>query len=58
MGSMTGRGCAITGLMKERKVDVLCMQETRWIGNKAKELGDGFKLIYGGANRWNRNTFI
>ena len=55
VGSMTGRGCAIADLMKERKVDVLCVQETRWTGNKAKELGDGFKLIYGGANNEKRN---
>ena len=55
MGSMTGRGRAIADLMKERKVDVLCVQETRWTGNKAKELGDGFKLIYGGANNEKRN---
>lgn len=55
VGSMTGRGRAIADLMKERKVDVLCVQETRWTGNKAKELGDGFKLIYGGANNEKRN---
>ena len=34
---------------------MLCVHETRWTGNKAKELGDGFKLIYGGANNENRN---
>ena len=55
VGSMTGRGRAIADLMKERKVDVLCVQETRLTGNKAKELGDGFKLIYGGANNEKRS---
>ena len=55
VGSMTGRGRAIADLMKERKMDVLCVQETRWTGNKAKELGDGFKLIYGGATKEKRN---
>ncbi|XP_063590444.1 craniofacial development protein 2-like [Penaeus indicus] len=52
---MTGRGRDIVNLMMERKVDVLGVQETRWTGNKAKELGEGFKLIYGGADNDKRN---
>ena len=30
VGSMKGRGHAIADRMKESKVDVLCVQETRW----------------------------
>ncbi|XP_037772662.1 uncharacterized protein LOC119568274 [Penaeus monodon] len=41
VGSMTGRGRVLADSMKTRKVDVLCVQETRWKGNKAKELGEG-----------------
>ena len=52
--SMTGRGRAIADLMKHGKVAVLCVQETRWSGNKAKELGDGYKMIYSKAIN-NRN---
>ncbi|XP_037773542.1 uncharacterized protein LOC119569459 [Penaeus monodon] len=52
---MTGRGRALADSMKPKKVDVLCVQETRWKGNKAKELGEGYKLIYGGANGEGRN---
>jgi len=55
VGCMTGRGPTIADFMKERKLHVLCMQETRWTGNKAKELGDGCKLIDGGANNEKRN---
>ncbi|XP_063595401.1 uncharacterized protein LOC134772363 [Penaeus indicus] len=47
VGTMTGRGRALTGLMRRRKVDIMCVQETRWSGKKSKELGDGYKLIYG-----------
>ncbi|XP_037800555.1 uncharacterized protein LOC119595498 [Penaeus monodon] len=50
VGTMTGRGRALTELMRRRKVDIMCVQETRWSGNKSKELGDGYKLIYGNAN--------
>lgn len=55
IGTMTGKGRAIADLMRTRKVDVLCVQDTRWTGDKAKELGDGYKLIYSGANKEGRN---
>ncbi|KAK3885049.1 hypothetical protein Pcinc_010703 [Petrolisthes cinctipes] len=31
------------------------LQETRWKGNKARELGGGYKLIYRGADERGRN---
>ena len=55
VGSMTGKGRELADLMRKKKVDVLCVQETRWRGDKAKELGDGFKLFYSGANEQGRN---
>ncbi|XP_037779316.1 uncharacterized protein LOC119575847 [Penaeus monodon] len=52
---MTGRGRALTEFMRRRKVDIMCVQETRWSGNKSEELGDGYKLIYGSTNLDKRN---
>lgn len=49
VGTMTGRGREVVELMKMRRVNILCVQETRWKGNKAKELGEGYKLYYSGA---------
>ena len=37
----------VTDAMKRRKINVLCVQETKWKGCKAKEIGD-FKLYYSG----------
>ena len=36
--------------MERRKIDVLCVQETRWKGQKARELGEGYKLYYMGVD--------
>ncbi|KAK3540585.1 hypothetical protein QTP70_034343 [Hemibagrus guttatus] len=36
--------------MERRKVDILCVQETRWKGSKARSIGAGFKLFYYGVN--------
>ncbi|XP_064111500.1 craniofacial development protein 2-like [Macrobrachium nipponense] len=53
--TMRGTGRAIADLMKTRRVDILCVQETRWKGNKARELGEGYKIVYSRANKEGRN---
>ena len=50
MGSMTGKGKELADIMQRRKVDVLCVQETRWKGNKARDVGSGCKLYYYGED--------
>ena len=50
IGSMTGRGAEVAGMMRERRVNVLCLQETKWRGTKAKVLGEGCKLFYSGGD--------
>lgn len=42
-------------MMEKRKTDILCVQETRWKGNKASELGAGSKLIYRGTDAEERS---
>ncbi|KAK3541862.1 hypothetical protein QTP86_008193 [Hemibagrus guttatus] len=41
-----GKGRELADMMERRKVDILCVQETRWKGNKARSIGAGFKLFY------------
>ncbi|XP_042894046.1 uncharacterized protein LOC122267910 [Penaeus japonicus] len=44
-------------LMQRKKVDVLCLQETKWDGQKAKEMGEGYKLYYSGVEN-KRNGIV
>ncbi|KAK3537266.1 hypothetical protein QTP70_007000 [Hemibagrus guttatus] len=37
-------------MMERRKVDILCVQETRWKGSKARSIGAGFKLFHYGVD--------
>ena len=37
-------------MMERRNVDVLCLQETKWKGSKARNIGGGCKLFYNGGN--------
>ena len=47
---MTRKGRELADIMQRRKVDVLCVQETRWKGNKARDIGSGCKLYYYGED--------
>ncbi|KAK3513042.1 hypothetical protein QTP70_000198 [Hemibagrus guttatus] len=45
-----GKGRELADMMERRKVDILCVQETRWKGSKARSIGEGFKLFYYGVD--------
>ncbi|KAK3531142.1 hypothetical protein QTP70_013244 [Hemibagrus guttatus] len=44
------KGRELADMMEGRKVDILCVQETRWKGSKARSIGAGFKLFYYGVD--------
>ena len=48
---MIGKSRELADLTKTRIIDVMCLQETRWGGNKARDLGDGCKLLYSGGKQ-------
>ncbi|KAK3512251.1 hypothetical protein QTP70_002289 [Hemibagrus guttatus] len=57
VGTMTGKGRELADMIERRiwiiriwKVDILCVQETRWKGSKARSIGAGFKLFYYGVD--------
>ncbi|XP_047470216.1 uncharacterized protein LOC125025923 [Penaeus chinensis] len=50
---MTGRGREIAQVCKERNIDILCVQETKWSGKSARKLLEGYKIYYSGEG--NRN---
>ena len=38
----TGRG------LQKRCIEIVCVQETKWTGNSSREIGEGYKIYYGG----------
>ena len=48
--TMTGKGRELADMMLKRKVDILCVQETKWKGSKARNIGDGCKIFYHGED--------
>ncbi|KAG5602032.1 hypothetical protein H5410_033402 [Solanum commersonii] len=50
ISSLTGKSIELVKILKKRKINIVCVQETRWIGAKARDV-DGFKLWYSGGSR-------
>ena len=47
VGTMTGKGREVADLMERRRVDILCVQKTRWKREKARCIGGGYKMWFG-----------
>ena len=45
-------------VMKRKGVSVICQQDTKWKGDKAKELADGYKLFYARKNNTRNGVSI
>ena len=50
IGTMTGRERELADMTERRNVDILCLQETKWKGSKARNFGGGCKIFYNGAD--------
>ena len=48
--TMTDRRQKVVVVMERKKIGVLCVQETRWKGQKAREVWNGYKLYYTGED--------
>ncbi|XP_070055871.1 uncharacterized protein [Nicotiana tomentosiformis] len=48
IGTLTGKSIELAKILQKRKVNIACVQETRWVGSKAKN-ADGYKLWYSGG---------
>ena len=49
-GTMTRRRRELEDMMEQRNVNILCRQETKWKGSKARNIEGGYKLFYNGAD--------
>lgn len=49
VGSLTGRSGELADTLRRRRIDVCSVQETRWSGDKSRDIGCGYKVIYNGS---------
>ena len=50
IGTMTGRERELADMKERRNVDILCLQETKWKGSKARNIEGGCKIFYNGVD--------
>ena len=45
IGTMSGRSAEVVETLHRRKIDVCCVQETRWTGSGARVMGKGMSIV-------------
>ena len=40
----------VVEMTKRRKMEVLCVQETKWKGDRARKMAEGYKLLHAGGD--------
>ncbi|XP_045456818.1 uncharacterized protein LOC123666835 [Melitaea cinxia] len=53
VGSMTGRSLELSEVLHRRRINICCIQETKWKGSKSRNIGYNYKLIYHGTRAQN-----
>ena len=48
IGSLTDKSVELVKSLHRRRINIACVQETKWVGAKAREV-DGYKLWYSGS---------
>ncbi|PHU09306.1 Endoribonuclease Dicer -like protein 3a [Capsicum chinense] len=46
----SGKSIELVKILRKRRINITCMQETKWVGSKARDV-DGYKLWYSGSER-------
>ena len=55
IGSLTGKSTELVKSLHRRRISIACVQETKWVGAKAREV-DGYKLWFSRSSKA-RNGF-
>ena len=46
VGTMEGKALEVLEMMKRRKMEVPWIQETKWKGDRARKMADGYKMLH------------
>ena len=50
VGTMAEKAWEVVDIMKRRKMEVMCVQETKWKGDRARKMADGYKMLHAGRD--------
>ena len=49
-GNDRGKSLEVTDMIDRRKLEVLCVQETKWKGDRARALAGGYEMLHAGGD--------
>ena len=50
VGTMEGKALEVVEIMRRRKMEVLCVQETKWKGDRARKMAEGYNMLHAGGD--------
>ena len=50
MGTLSGKGVEVVEMMERRRLEVMCVQETKWRGDSARMMVGGRQLLHAGCD--------
>ena len=50
VGTTSGKEVEVVEMMERRRLEVLCIQETKWKGDRARTMMGGYKLLHAGGD--------
>ena len=50
VGMMEGKALEVVEMMKGRTIEVLCVQETRWRGDRVRKMSEGYNMPHAGGD--------
>ncbi|KAF3661489.1 putative BRCT domain-containing protein-like isoform X1 [Capsicum annuum] len=50
IGTLQGKSIELVKILRKRRINIACVQETKWVGSKARDV-DGYKLWYSSSER-------
>ena len=53
-----GKAWEVEEIIKRRKIEVLCVQETKWRGDRARKIADGYKMLHAGGDGRSRPSGV
>ena len=44
-----GKALEVVGMLQRRRLEVLCVQDTKWKGDRARQMAGGYKMMHAGG---------
>uniref|UniRef100_A0A914WE28 Uncharacterized protein n=1 Tax=Plectus sambesii TaxID=2011161 RepID=A0A914WE28_9BILA len=58
VGLLTGCTTELAAALKRRHINICALQETRWSGQKLRDISDGFKAMFNGSPKTRNGVAI